>query len=94
MTYVKAAPKAKLQHSALALSQSKTELVSSAILESGQQKSAVTDKSVLLRHASAIISLDYNIILLQYSKKSVYYKLMFIILTSKPSSLITQLSNI
>ncbi|KAF4626458.1 hypothetical protein G7Y89_g11701 [Cudoniella acicularis] len=65
----------------------------SPIPESGQRKSAATDRSILLVYASATISSDYDVIPSRRGKESVYYELALIISTAKPSNLITQPSN-
>ncbi|KAF4634585.1 hypothetical protein G7Y89_g3513 [Cudoniella acicularis] len=92
-TYVRAAPEAELQHGAPAPSQSETELVSLAIPESGQRKSAATDRSVPLGHASATTSSDHDVIPSRRGEESVHCELALITSTAKPSSLTTQPSN-
>ncbi|KAH8792216.1 hypothetical protein F5882DRAFT_376773 [Hyaloscypha sp. PMI_1271] len=61
-TYVRAASEAELQHGAPAPGQSETELVSPAIPESRQRKSAATDRSVPLGHASTNSSSEHDVI--------------------------------
>lgn len=92
-TYVRAAPKAELQHGAPASGQSETELVSPAISESGQRKSAATDKSVPLGHASATASSDHDVIPSRRGEESVHCELALTTSTVKPSSLTTQPSS-
>ena len=48
---------------------------------------------MLLGHASATASSDYDVIPSRRSKESIYYELALITLTAKPSSLTTQPSN-
>jgi hypothetical protein len=92
-THVRAAPEAELQHGAPASDQSETELVSPAISESGQRKSAATDKFAPLGHASATASSDHDVIPSRHGEESVHCELVLTTSTVKPSSLTTQPSN-